>query len=89
MHVRFCNCLAVNTHTSAGCLNDITGQPNDAFDEVFVNIEGVLKNDHITPLWLLKEVHHFIDQHIFTSVKIWLHALPIGAKALHREMDHK
>ena len=47
-----------------------------------------MEDDDIAPLWLLKEILHFIDQDVFVIMEIRLHALPIRAEALNRETNN-
>ena len=87
MDVWLLQSIVINTHRGECGLDGIARETNNAFDKVFVNVEGIVKDDDVSTLRLLKEVHGFVNQDVLIGMKIRLHTLSIRAKALCGKAD--
>src|SRR5207248_7931464 len=78
------NCDLLTNHADS-----IARNGNDALDIVYLRIEGVFKDDHVSALRGVKEVCCFINKYVFLVMQTRFHTLPIYTIVLHSEPEHQ
>ena len=69
--------------------NNIPRYSDYSLDEVFTGIEGKVKDDYVSPFWIVKQVGCFVHQHVFVAVEAWLHTDIFDSIALDGEANNK
>src|SRR3989344_5100740 len=67
----------------------LTGQTDDAFDEVCRGVARILEYHHLPPLGLPKTIGNLVHEEIISVRKIRLHAVAAHQKRLYQEKPYE
>src|SRR5256885_11914749 len=59
--------LSIHDHLVTGCLHGISGQPNNAFDEIHAGVHRIVKDNYVSTLRCLEKISRLVRSEEHTS----------------------